>query len=324
MYEIKARIIEMVATTPFEEMDTENPYRHIRNFTTLRNTVRQEGVLDEWFKWNLFPYSLVGEAKTWYLFASFEVEGNWNKLTKKFCEKFFPISKVQHLRRQAITFTQGEEEGIDQACNRVNELIEQGPRLSFSGDVLLHTFCFSLTPSFMQHVQMCAGGDLMEKTLTEAAKLLQKISKAATMRRDWETRLAGELEHNSKMKTCAEIFKEATPEDKKEKPFPEKLEEVHIKIRTTPSVDFSKSNETNKRSMSSVNQLREFEHMDWVPIDYGEVFNKRRLFPNQRVMERAMEVDFPPEKQAEDSYDFETTGEIFQKLFGDDKWIQNT
>jgi hypothetical protein len=52
--------------------------------------VRQEGVPDEWFKWNLFPYSLAGEAKTWYSFASFEVEGNGNKLTKKFCEKFFP------------------------------------------------------------------------------------------------------------------------------------------------------------------------------------------------------------------------------------------
>jgi hypothetical protein len=66
-----------------------------------------------------------GEAKTWYSFASFEVEGNWNKLTKNFCEKFFPISKVQHLRRQVITFTQGEEEWIDQAWNRFNELIEQ-------------------------------------------------------------------------------------------------------------------------------------------------------------------------------------------------------
>jgi hypothetical protein len=62
---------------------------------TLCNTVRQEGVPDEWFKWNLFPYSLAGEVKTWYSFASFEVEGNWNKLTKKFCEKLFPISKVQ-------------------------------------------------------------------------------------------------------------------------------------------------------------------------------------------------------------------------------------
>jgi hypothetical protein len=30
-------------------------------------------------------------------------------------------------------------------------------------------------------------------------------------------------------------------------------------------------------------------------------------------------VDFPPEKKAEDSYDLETTSEIFQKLFGDDE-----
>jgi hypothetical protein len=36
-------------------------------------------------------------------------------------------------------------------------------------------------------------------------------------------------------------------------------------------------------------------------------------------MTRALEVDFPPEKKAEDSYDLETTGEIFQKLFGDDE-----
>jgi hypothetical protein len=84
----------MVAANLFEGMVTENPYRHIRNFTTICNMVRQEGVPDEWFKWNHFPYSLAGNAKTWYSFASFEVEGNWNKLTKKFCEKFFPISKL--------------------------------------------------------------------------------------------------------------------------------------------------------------------------------------------------------------------------------------
>jgi hypothetical protein len=77
----------------------------------------------------IFLYLLVGEANTWYSFASFEVEGKWNKLTKKFREKFFQISKVQHLRRQVITFMQGKEEGIDQAWNRFNELTEQGPRL---------------------------------------------------------------------------------------------------------------------------------------------------------------------------------------------------
>jgi hypothetical protein len=81
----------------------------------------------------------------------------------------------------------------------------------------------------------------------------------------------------------------------------------------SPNQSFTK--ETNKRSMSSTKPLRELEHMDWVPIDYGEVFEKRRPFPNQNVMEKALEVDFPPEKKVEDSYDLESTGEIFQKLF---------
>jgi hypothetical protein len=44
------------------------------------------------------------------------------------------------------------------------------------------------------------------------------------MRRDWETRLSGEPECDSRMKTCAEISKKATLEDKKEEPVLKKLE----------------------------------------------------------------------------------------------------
>jgi hypothetical protein len=86
---------------------------------------------------------------------------------------------------------------------------------------------------------MCAGGDLMEKTLTEAAHLLQKISKAAAMQRDWETRLVAESEYNLRKKKCAEFSKEATPEVTKEEPIPEKPEEEHIKSRTTRALTSS-------------------------------------------------------------------------------------
>jgi hypothetical protein len=140
-----------------------------------------------------------------------------------------------------------------------------------------------------------------------------------TMRIDWETRLSGEPEHDSRMKACAENSKKATPEDKKEESIPEKLEELHTETRTTPSIDFVKSSETNKWSMSSAKPLRELEQMDWIPIDYGEVFDKRRPFPNQKGMVRALELDFPSEKQEENSYDLETNGEIFRKLFSDDE-----
>jgi hypothetical protein len=47
----------------------------------------------------------------------------------------------------------------------------------------------------------------------------------------------------------------------------EKLEQEHIKSSTTPSVDFDVQNEPIKRSMSSAKPLREFEPMDWVPIN---------------------------------------------------------
>jgi hypothetical protein len=161
---------------------------------------------------------------------------------------------------------------------------------------------------------MCAGGISWRKHSWKPLNFYKRLAK----RRPCEE-IGGEPEHNSRMKTCAEISIEAIPEVTKEEEIPDKLEEEHIKSTTTPSVDFAESNETNKRSMSSAKPLREFKQMDWVPIDYGEIFYKRRPFPNQKGMARALEADFPPEKKAEDSYDHETTGEIFQKLFGDDE-----
>jgi ribosomal protein L21E len=68
-----------------------------------------------------------------------------------------------------------------------------------------------------------------------------------------------------------------------------------METRTTPSINFTESSKTNERSMSSVKPLREFQQMDWVPIDFGESFNKRRPHPNQKGMARALEVDFLPE-----------------------------
>jgi hypothetical protein len=62
--------------------------RHNQRFTTLCKTVRQEGVPDDWFKWNLFPYSLADEPIKWYSFASFEVKGNWDHLIKHLCQVF--------------------------------------------------------------------------------------------------------------------------------------------------------------------------------------------------------------------------------------------
>jgi hypothetical protein len=73
-YKVKPIIINLVATNPFRGLEDDNPYKHIKEFTMICNTVRQEGVSAAWFKWNLFPFSLEDEARRWYTLASVEAK----------------------------------------------------------------------------------------------------------------------------------------------------------------------------------------------------------------------------------------------------------
>jgi hypothetical protein len=162
---------------------------------------------------------------------------------------------------------------------------------------------------------MCAGGDLMEKT-TEAAQLLQKISKASAMQRDWEKRLSRKPECDTNVRPLAGIFRNTVPEEKKEEPILIKVEEIkHWEARTIPENGHTETSKASRRTMSSAKPLRECEQMDWAPIDFGEIFDKRRSFPSQKGMTKAVEMDILLEKHVEQRYNLETTGEVLQKLF---------
>jgi hypothetical protein len=38
--------------------------------------------------------------------------------------------------------------------------------------------------------------------------------------------------------------------------------------------------------------------MDWIPINFEEIFNKRRPYPNQKESVRAIEFNFPKERHS--------------------------
>jgi hypothetical protein len=302
-------MIAMVAANPFRGVKIDNPYRHVERFMMLFNTV-QQGVLVDWYKWNLFPYSLADKAKRWHSLASFEVEENWNRLVKKFCENFFPISRVQNVRKQVINFPQGEEEGIDQAWQRFNGLIKQGPRLGFSGDILLHTFYFSLTPECMRYVQMCAGGNIMDKTLTDATQLLQRISEGVAMQRDWEEHISGSVEQETCVEVLAGISRKEAPKVNKEEARQKKIEgATYNEGGPIQGIKIRKLQELQGRSLANASPLKEFGQKDWIPINFEEIFNKRRPYPNQKELARAIEFNFPKERHSGYELDKESAGE---------------
>jgi hypothetical protein len=119
----------------------------------------------------------------------------------------------------------------------------------------------------------------------------------------------GKPECDTSVRPLAGIFRNTVPKEKKEDPIPKRVEEIkHAEARTILESDHVETSKASERTMSSAKPLREFEQMDWVRIDFGEIFDKRRSFPNQKGMVKAVEMDFPPEKHVEQPYNLETTG----------------
>jgi hypothetical protein len=158
-----------------------------------------------------------------------------------------------------LTFEQGEDEGIDEAWDHFNELLVRGPNLGFSGELMLHTFYFSLTPNLSRFVSMCAGGDIMDKTISEAAQILQRISNGQRTQRDWQRCCREEKNDKSKPKVLAEISEKDEPEVKEAEPTIQEIEDPLPKVREV--ISDVKKVETNMnvgRSMWNARPLVEF------------------------------------------------------------------
>ena len=110
-------------------------------------------------------------------------------LVEKFVTTFFSPVRVHMLRKQVWTFEQKESEDIDEAWERLNDLLTQGPQLGVTSDESLQIFYFGLTSETSRYVNMCAGGSLMSKSTSEANEILSNIcltSKEERERRERE------------------------------------------------------------------------------------------------------------------------------------------
>jgi hypothetical protein len=89
---------------------------------------------------------------------------------------------------------------------------------------MLHTFYFSLTPNSSRFVSMCAGGDIMDQAISEAAQILQRISNGQRTQRDLQRRCREEQNGKSKPKVLAEISEKDEPKVKKDEPTIREIE----------------------------------------------------------------------------------------------------
>ena len=96
-FELKPSLINMVQATPFNGKAHEDASAHLQNFLEISSTIVIEDVTQDIILLCLFPFSLVGRAKQWF-YTNKDNINTWERCSKAFLAKFFPIDKTNALR----------------------------------------------------------------------------------------------------------------------------------------------------------------------------------------------------------------------------------
>jgi hypothetical protein len=121
---------------------------------------------------------------------------------------------------------------------------------------------------------MYAGGDIMVKTISEAAQILQRISNGQRTQQDWRRRCWEEQNDKSKPKVLADIFEKDELEVKKDEPTIREIEDPLPKVSEV--ISDVKNIETNMnvgRRMGNARPLAEFNQSGWIQVDFAPLIN---------------------------------------------------
>jgi uncharacterized protein YciU (UPF0263 family) len=142
------------------------------------------------------------------------------------------------------------------------------------------------------------------------------------MQRDWEEHISGSVEQETCVEVLAGISRKEAPKVKKEEARQDTIEgATHNEGGPIQGIKIRKLEELQGRSLANARPLKEFEQMDWIPIIFKEIFNKRRPYPNQKESARAIEFNFPKERHSGYELDKESAGEINQRLFNEEEEV---
>jgi hypothetical protein len=124
----------------------------------------------------LFPFTLGGDAKTWYNSLAPHSITRQEECLCQFFDKYLPASKVHALTLNISNFSQKEGEDLPQAWGRYHDMTRNCPAHGFKANELLDIFYNGLTEGNRYYFDSIAGNVFKERTIEEATKLLDTFS----------------------------------------------------------------------------------------------------------------------------------------------------
>ena len=93
-FELKLALISMVQQNQFGGSPLEDPNVHLAMFLEIYNTVKMNGVTEDFIRLRLFPFLLRDKARGWLKVLQPSSITTWAEMAQKFLSKFFPQVKT--------------------------------------------------------------------------------------------------------------------------------------------------------------------------------------------------------------------------------------
>ncbi|KAL1326284.1 hypothetical protein AAHE18_13G217300 [Arachis hypogaea] len=142
-----------------------------------------------------FPFSLEGQAKTWFYLLPDEIATNWDFLRREFLDKFFPPEKTDYIRKEISGIMQRDQESLYEYWSRFKRLLESCPHHEMNTQLLISYFTGGLCVEDRRLLTASSGGSLSKnKTEGEAWNLIKDVAEATQHTRVRSNPLKGVVE----------------------------------------------------------------------------------------------------------------------------------
>ncbi|XP_045810252.1 uncharacterized protein LOC123904661 [Trifolium pratense] len=174
--EMKTGLLQLLYANPFTGLSHEDPYNHLVKFYEIAGSLGAPEAEEEAVFMRMFPHSLIGKAKDWYLDLPAQVMTNWNTLEEKFLERFFPHHKFMESKTSIAVFSQGSNETLCEAWDRYKAMLRKCPNHGFDELTQIHIFRNGLLQDSKLLLDATAGGSLLSLSAADATTIIEKMS----------------------------------------------------------------------------------------------------------------------------------------------------
>src|SRR6187397_1530211 len=127
-FEILPAMINLIERRQYSGAKHDSPLAHLNEFEKYCNTIKVNGVTQEFIRLKLFPFSLIGHALEW---LDKEEKPNslrtWDEVTKEFLSRFYPQKKTPEARTLIQSFKQKGNESLYEAWKRYKKYQREFP-----------------------------------------------------------------------------------------------------------------------------------------------------------------------------------------------------